>query len=595
MEIPQLKRLNDDKSIIFDLQTILSSEIKFLFGLDTNVFDIEVNRASDSKFGDYTSNIALKVSGELKKKPHEIGIELKDAIFSKMIDGNHSDDIYSKLTAVEVAGPGFLNFYINEKVYFENLLNILEKGIEYGKWEIANGQVMVEFGQPNTHKAITAGHIKSGITGLATCRIYRNLGYEVIQANYFSDIGLNAAKSTWQFMQNGEPEGFDNWPLNQKMEYIANCYAEAHKQFKESPEIADEIKNLNKTIYDKSDAEVFKTYLKLRGISIEQQDEVFAKLGIIFDRQYPESEVAEHGLQLVNENIGKVFIEDQGAIVFPGEKYGMNRWVFRNSLGLPTYSGKDLGLGYKKFEEYPELVFNLTMTSTEQISYFDAVIKALELIDKKFVERYFFKGFGWLLRDGKKMSSKQGNAVGVEDMFGDAYDFSKKKISENKKYSEEESHEITEKVVLAGLKFLFLSREFHMDINYDPNQFLNPDGFSGPYVLYAYVRAKSILREAGEYENNYGEYKYNSDELSLLKMLYQYPFAALNAGKNTSPHIIANYIFELAQEFNKFYKNNKVLVDDNDTKNFRLALTDAAAITLQNGMYLLGIETIEKM
>lgn len=587
-EIPQLLSLKDNKSIRYQIQSELSKALEKVFDAEVSLDQIEVNKTADDKFGDLTTNIALKLSKEVGKTPREVAQMLIDS--KLVIEG---------VTKIEIAGPGFINFFLSRPYFIKTLNKIIEEDEVYGSWGLgANKQVMVEFGQPNTHKAITAGHVKSGITGLSIARIIRNLGHQVIQANYFSDIGLNTAKSTWGFIKLGEPEGFKNWSIAEKMKYVANCYVFASKEFKEHDEVATEIRVINQKIYEKSDPEIYSIYLKLREISIEQQNEVFAKLGVVYDRQFAESETVELGTKLVQDNIGKVFIVDQGAIIFPGEKYNLNRWVFINNQGLPTYSGKDLGLAYKKFMEFPDLTFCLMMTSTEQNSYFAAIIKALELIDEKFKNRYFFKGFGWLLRDHKKMNSKSGNAVGVDDLFNDAYQYAKNKVSGTKEFTQEEVQGIAEKVVLAGLKFLFLSREFHMDINYDPEQFLNPEGFSGPYLLYGYVRAKSILRQAGvelSKEQATLEYKLNNAELKILKLLAEFPLVTLNAGKTLSPHLIANYLFDLTQSFNSFYKDNKVLVNDGTIKSFRLTLTTAVSIVLKNGLYLLGIETIEQM
>lgn len=591
MVIPQLQNLEDKTSINYLIREELREKLQSEFGLEIRVEEIELTKTQDEKFGDLTTNIALKVSKELGKNPREIAEEIVKSI-NQQID----NEIKNSINKIEIAGPGFINFTLSKEYLLKNLEEILEKKENYGKWDLGkNKQVMVEFGQPNTHKAMTAGHIKSGVTGLSVAKIFENLGYDVIQANYYSDIGLNSAKCTWAFMHKGEPADFDSWDLDDKMQYIAECYVFGHKTFKEDEKVAEEIREINKRNYAKEDSEGYRIYIKLRDISKKHQDEVFESLGIKFDREYPESEVSEDGVKIVKENLGKIFVEDKGAIIFEGEKYGLNRWVFINSLGLPTYSGKDLGLAYKKLHEYP-LEFSLVLTSVEQTNYFKAVIKALELIDEKFIGKYFHIGYGWLLRDNKKMSSKSGNGVSVKGLFEDAYKFAREKISESKNFTQEEIKNIVEKVVLAGLKFLFLSREFHIDINYDPKQFMNPEGFSGPYILYSYVRAKSILRQAdGSFEFQISNYELNSDELQLLKLLNQYPQIALGAGKNLSPHFIAFYLFDLAQSFNKFYKENKVLGESEEVENFRLSLVEATSIVLKNGLGLLGIETVEQM
>ena len=594
MLIPQLQKLEDNISLHYKIREELRRLINKIFGLEVELGEVELSKTQDEKFGDLTTNIALKLSKQIGKNPREIA----DALKANLLVVDQEKSVLSELSVknVEIAGPGFLNFYLEEKVFLENLGEVLEKKENYGKWEIGSGKVMVEFGQPNTHKAMTAGHIKSGVTGLSVARIIRNLGFDVIQANYYSDIGLNSAKCTWAFLHKGEPKDFNSWDLEAQMAYINECYVFGHKTFKEDEKVAEEIKAINKANYEKIDSETYQTYIKLRDISKKHQDEVFESLGVKFDREYPESEVAEDGLKIVKENLGKIFVEDQGAIIFEGEKYGLNRWVFTNSLGLPTYSGKDLGLAYKKLHEYP-LEFSLVLTSVEQSNYFAAVIKALELIDEKFIGKYFHIGYGWLLRDNKKMSSKSGNGVSVKGLFDDAYKFAREKISESKNFNEEEIKNITENVVLAGLKFLFLSREFHIDINYDPKQFMNPEGFSGPYILYSYVRAKSILRQSHQINKSINQQivNLNDDELKLLKLLSQFPQITLQAGKSLSPHVIAFYLFELAQGFNKFYKENKVLGVEKEVEAFRLSLVEATSIVLKNGLNLLGIDTVEAM
>jgi arginyl-tRNA synthetase len=591
MVIKQLIDLNDSESILYSLKKTISTILKDKFNFVIDLNQVEVTKTQDPKFGDITCNIALKISKEIGKNPREIA--------EVILNGLGGEFLPAIFAEAKIAGLGFLNLTYSNKSLFQNLEEIISKNFSYGRWKLAKGKVMVEFGQPNTHKAMTAGHIKSGVSGLSVSRILENLGYKVIQANYYSDIGLNSAKCTWAYAKNGEPEDFNNWSIEEKMQYIAKCYVQGNKAYKDDEKAAEEIKKINKNNYEGIKSEHYNIYLKLRDISILHQEEIFNKLGIRFDIQYPESLVSKEGTEIVRKNIGKVFIEDQGAIIFPGEKYNLNRWVFISNQGLPTYSGKDLGLAYRKLKEF-DLQFSLVLTSVEQTNYFNAVIKALELIDKKFENKYYHLGYGWLLRENKKMSSKLGNGVGISELFEDAYKFSREKISAEKKLDEEKIKNIVEKVVLAGLKFLFLSREFHIDINYDPKQFLNPEGFSGPYVLYAYVRAKSILRQS-DLEKPFAKIidpdsvELTNEEITILRLLMQYPQITLQAGKTISPHLIAFYLFELAQSFNKFYKENKVLVDDENTRMLRLKIVEATSIVLKNGLNLLGIETIEEM
>ena len=606
MDIPQLKSLNDKKTIVYKLQCTLANEILNLFSINLNPFDIEVTRTVEAKFGDYTSNIALKITGELHKNPREIATALATAIQnnlnSETMPAAEERLCYGFIKNIEVAGPGFINFHLNEHYFLKNLQRVLQENENYGRWEIGQGRVMVEFGQPNTHKAFHVGHLKSAITGLGVVRLFENLGFNVIKANFYGDVGMHVAKCVWGYIQKSKDDSFKSQIENEKdphlrMKLLDSCYVYASKEFKENPDSEKEIREINKKIYAKNDTEIMKNYLLTLEWSLAHLNSIFAELGVVYDRQYPESEVYQIGIQKVNENLDKIFIKDDGALILPGEKYGVDRWVFVTKEGNPTYSAKDYGLAIKKFEEYPDLSISAYTTSVEQISYFKGVFKAIELSDNRFIGKLLHIPFGWMLReDKKKFSSRLGQTIKGIDVLNEAKDYSLKKISENKSYQKEEAEEIARKISIAGLKFLILSHEIHRDLTYDPKKFLNPEGFSGPYILYSYVRAKSILREANsEIKNIDSEYQINNDELEVIKLISQFEQVTLRAGKNIAPHLIANYIFDLAQSFNKFYKNNKVLVDDEKIKNFRLALTKAVSIVLANGMYLLGIDTIEQM
>jgi arginyl-tRNA synthetase len=583
--VEQLQKLKDNKTIIFQLQQLIKEIVESTLGIAIEPDFVEVSPTQDAKFGDYTSNIGLKLAKIAGKNPRELGQMLAEKLESDFI------------AKAEVAGPGFVNMTLNKHFYAGQLNTILTDGETYGKWDLENAQVMIEFGQPNTHKAFHVGHLKSAISGLALANLVKNLGLEVIQANFYGDVGMHVAKSVWGFMQQGKPEGFEAWDPHAKMKYIDQCYVYGAKQFKEDPNAEAEIREINKKIYSKTDDAVNMVYLQTRQWSIEHQTETFKSLGVVYDRQYPESEIEKHAVEIVNKYNGEIFIEDQGAIIFPGENYDLSRWVFLTGERIPTYEAKDLALAYKKFEEFPQLSLSIITTSVEQVAHFKAVIKVLELIDTKFTGKYLHVPFGWMLRsDGKKFSSRMGDTIKGIDILNEARDYALQKISEGKKYTEEDAALISEKVAVAGLKFLVLSHELHKDFRYDPEQFINPEGFSGPYLLYGYVRAKSILRQAGEIAiTSVDENQLNDAEISLMRLLSKYPSVTLSAGKTLSPHIVCSYLFELTQQFNQYYRENKVLVEEESVKHTRLALVKAVATVLGNGLHLLGIDTIEQM
>ncbi|MDZ7611361.1 MAG: arginine--tRNA ligase [Candidatus Moranbacteria bacterium] len=551
--------------------------------------DIEASRPP-AGFGDYSTNVALSLAKTAKKSPLETAEDLAEQIRKSEKSG-----YFEK---IEAASPGFINFHLSEQALEEVAKDILGKKEFFGMSNLGGGsQAMVEFGQPNTHKAITVGHLKSAISGFSVVKLLEALGYKVIKANYFGDIGMHVAKTTWAMMKKELPKEFEDRESGEKMKLIDEAYVEGANAFKENPAAQEEIRKINKDIYDQKDNENYRWYKKIREWSLEHQAEVFKELGVEYDRQYPESEVFEEAIDIVKKYQGEIFEESEGAVIFNGKKEGLNNWVFLTGEGNPTYSAKDLALALKKFSEY-ELEFSIVTTSVEQTDYFKAIIRVLEKIDKKFQGRYRHIPFGWLLKGNKKTSSRMGETAKCIDVIKEAKELAREKISVEKDYSLEEKEEIIEKVALAGLKFLILSREFHKDINYDPNDFIKLSGFSGPFILYSYVRTKSVLGKVGSGDSG-GEVHLNlvkNEERELAGALAAYPDIAEKAGTEIAPHLVCNYLYDLGQKFNAFYEVCPIQKADTEAlKNSRLALVKSSGQIFKNGLGLLGIETLEKM
>jgi arginyl-tRNA synthetase len=223
------------------------------------------------------------------------------------------------------------------------------------------------------------------------------------------------------------------------------------------------------------------------------------------------------------------------------------------------------------------------------------VISCLEKIRPDLKGRYKHVPFGWLLRNNKKTSSRMGDSIKGMDILQEAIDLAATKIQSGKDYSEDIKQSIAAKVGIAGLRFLILSHEFHKDINYDPDQFISLEGFSGPYIMYAYSRARSILRQA-ELASEFNNKLDSRVEQELLRLLARYPEVAMQAAEQTAPHLVCVYLYDLAQKFNQFYKESPVLnATDENLKQSRLRLTSAAAQVLAAGLALLGIEVVENM
>ena len=261
---------------------------------------------------------------------------------------------------IEFVKPRFINFYLSKEFFRKNLGEIIEKGESFGKVEHAKGlKVMVEHTQLNPFKVFHIGHLMPNVIGSTLARIFEWNGAEVKQANYQGDKGLHVAKAVWAMMK-GEKE---------------DPYAFGSKAYEENPEAKKEIEELNKKIYDKSDEVVNKVYDEGRAESLKYFEKIYERLGTKFDYSFFESETAEIGKKIVEENLGKVFEESEGAVVFHAEKYNpvLHTRVFINSQGLPTYEAKDLGNAKNKYDHYP-YTYSIVVTANEIKDYFRVVL-----------------------------------------------------------------------------------------------------------------------------------------------------------------------------------------------------------------------------
>ena len=350
---------------------------------------------------------------------------------------------------------------------------------------------------------------------------------------------------------------------------------------------------INKQIYAKDPA-VYSIYQETRGWSLEYFDSIYKRVGTHYDRLYFESETYESGKKNVLEGLKKgIFEESDGAIIFPGEKYGLHTRVFITKEGNATYEGKDMGLAPLQHKEYhPDLI--LHVLGPEQYSYTRVMFKALDLLFPQDAHKQFHKVYGWVKLKHGKMSSRTGQVVLGEWLLDEAkrsiYEILKQSKSE---YTKSEQDEIAEKGAVAAVKYAFLKVSTNQEIAFDLKESVAFDGDSGPYLLYSYARCRSVLRKAGIAASAASPglaMTLNPEEKNLARLIWFFPEIVAQAASDLSPNVLCTYLFNLAQTFNLFYQKHPII-----GKPHRLALTAATAQVLKNGLYLLGIGTVERM
>ncbi len=519
--------------------------------------------------GDYSTNVAMVHAKELSMKPFDLAEEIKNKI--------NSDGV-----KVEVAQPGFINFFFDKKYFGENVSKIIEQGGEFGKNESLKGQkTIIEYTDPNPFKEFHIGHLMPNVTGESIARILDANGAEVKRANYQGDVGLHVAKAVWAIKNHNKP--------------LLEAYAFGHKAYDEDEKAKQEIIYINKKIYDKSDTEINDIYEDGRKKSLLYFEVMYEKLGTKFDYYFFESEVAEFGKETVEKNIGSVFEKSDGAVVFKGENYDkkLHTRVFVNNEGLPTYEAKELGLSKIKFDTYP-YDKSIIITGNEINEYFKVLFKSMSFVFPELASKTQHVSHGMLRLPEGKMSSRTGNIISAESLI----DQVKEKVLEKMKdaeLSQEEKNETVYSVSTGAIKYSILHQAIGGDIVFDFDKSISFEGDSGPYLQYSAVRAHSILKKAEGVVSVSKNIPENWETTNIERLLERFPDIVARAGSEYAPHYIATYLIELAGEFNSFYAHHKIIDEADVSSSYRLAVTQAFYQVMISGLNLLGIKVPEKM
>jgi arginyl-tRNA synthetase len=563
-----------------------------------------VEHPEDLTNGDYSTNVAMVYAKKLGLKSKD----LAEKIVATLKDSTRQDLV--GISEIQVAGPGFINFYLSREFFAESINEILKKEENWGKNEILSGKkVMVEYTQPNPFKPFHIGHLMSNTIGESISRIVEFSGAKTIRANYQGDVGPHVAKALYQLLKDFDTtKSFmtKDVGIGEKAKYIGESYVIGSNLYDTDEEIKKEIDEINRKVYDKSDKKINEIYEWGRKTTLDAFEEIYKLLGTKFDYYFFESEMAKIGEKIVRENTIKtkgqesdrgIFVESNGAVVFHAEEYDpkLHTRVFINSQGLPTYETKEIGLTMTKFEkENPDI--SMMTTAIEQAEYMKVVQKAISLMHPDLEKKMKHVTHGMMrLADGK-MSSRKGNVVTGESLIVDSMNIVLNKMKE-RDIEEKERIEISKKVGVSALKYSILKSSLGSDIVYDFEKSISFEGDSGPYLQYTAVRALSILRKAEEFDLETRNYSLepNPTIMNLEKKLYIFPEVIEKSYNFLEPHHIATYLTELASEFNSFYANTQILVDDNKYMTYHINLVKAFYQTMKNGLWLLGIEIPKKM
>lgn len=519
---------------------------------------------------------------------------------SKNSSGNPKDaaeKLKKKLTLpsfvekVEAAGP-YLNFFIDKKILSKEIIVTVRK--QKNKYGQANSKktIVVEYCGPNTNKPLHLGHVRNMALGNSICRILSFAGNKIHPVNIINDRGIHICQSMAAYQKWGK----EKKPDKKGDHFVGDYYVQFAKKLKEDPSLKDEAQELLFQ-WEMKDKEVRTLWKKMNTWVLKGFAETYKRFGISFEKEYFESELYEKGKEVVFEGLKKkIFIKDDNkSIIAELEKFGLPNKVLLRADGTSVYITQDMYLAEDRYNDFSfdKMIY---VVASEQKTHFQQLFKILELLKRPFARNLYHLSYGLVNLPTGRMKSREGTVVDADDIMNETSGLALNEVnSRYPKISAKEKKERSEFIALGALKFFMLKNDAVRDMVYNPEESLSFEGETGPYVQYTHARACSILRK----EKVAGTINYNllqeQQEKAVTLLLEKFPSIIMQAAELYKPSLICHYLIELSQAFNEFYHSCKVISEDAQLQNARLALVDATRIVLENGLGVLGIHAPERM
>ncbi len=561
---------------------------------------IIVSQLQMPEFGDYSTPIAMRLGKKLNKNPFDIAESIASEI--------QKDDFIDKVSVVK---PGFINIWITKSTLFQNLKNIIELKEEYGKLQNTQKKTfLIEHTSPNPNKAMHLGHLRNNVTGMAIANIWEWEGIKVIRDSVDNNRGIAIAKLMWGYLKfarksENTPIDINYWYLNQNEWYtpqdqmispdifVDRLYVKGSEDCKDE-EVEKKVRQMviDWENEDKVNMELWKKVLQY---TYEGQNKTLSRLGNRWDVIWRESNHYKLGKKIVEEGLKKGIFKklQDGAILSNLEKYGLTDTILIKSDGTSLYITQDIALTKLKVEKYhPDKIF-WTIGPEQSLALRQLFAICDELgIGKQNMFEHISYGLMTLKNKGK-ISSREGNVIYIDNLIDEV----KNKIIgllDKDKMDVEKTAEI---LAVGAVKYSILKVGRNTDIAFDIDESISIDGDSGIYIIYTYVRCKSVLEKYAKKlpDINFLEIGATEEELSILRLLHKFTDSVISSAVVLSPNLICSYLFDLAQKFNAFYQKNNILNSEKSVQEFRVLLTFAVSQVIKNGLSILGIQTVDKM
>jgi len=546
---------------------------------------ILVEQPKEERHGDYATNIAIIIAKHCRENPLKIANLLSDKL-------KKAKKLFSR---VETASPGFINFFLSQKILLFELKEILRKKDKYGQSKIGKGKtIIIDYSSVNIAKPFSVGHLRSTLIGQAIYNLYKFLGYKTIGDNHLGDWGTQFGKLICAVKKWGNEKEIAKNPIKN----LVALYIKFHQEAEKNPALEEEGRRWFKKL-EEGDKEAKRLWKKCVKWSLKEFNNLYKILEIKIDMSLGESFYRPMLESVIKESLKKkVAVKSQGAVIIPFPKEILPPLMIRKSDGATLYSTRDLAaIKYrrKKYKPY-KIIYEV---GAEQTLYFKQLFWAAELLGWGKREDYVHIAHGMMRLPTGRMRTRKGETILLEDLLKEAFEKAIKIVEEkNPGIKTRNKEEVAKIIGIGAIKYNNLSRKPLTDIIFKWDEALNLEGNSGPYLQYSYVRAKSIIKKSKIKTIKFNKkWSFKEEkEVRLLKRLIRFPEVVEQAAKSYSPNLVCNYIFELAQDFNSFYESVPVLKEqDKNCRMARLALVESTAQVIKNGLNILGIKTLEEM
>jgi len=586
----------------------VAAAIASLYGQTVEPSQVQVQLTRSEFEGDQTVMVFpfLRIS---KKSPEVTGAEIGDFLVANV----------KEVSSYNVV-KGFLNLVIANE-YWMDQLNAAIVDQHYGFVPVTDQSemVMIEYSSPNTNKPLHLGHIRNNLLGYSLSEVMKANGYKVVKTNIVNDRGVHICKSmvAWMNFGNGEtPEThgkkgdhlvgeyyvkFDQQYKSEIADLVAQGRSEEQAR-EEAPSIVATREMLIK--WEANDPEVRGLWKTMNSWVYAGFDETYKTLGVDFDKIYYESDTYTIGRDEVLRGVKEgIFQQESDSSVWANlEKEGLDKKILLRSDGTSVYITQDIGTAQLRYRDYP-IDHMIYVVGNEQIYHFQVLSLLLDKLGYKWGKDLYHFSYGMVELPNGRMKSREGTVVDADDLVAGMVDVARAVSMELGKlegYSEAEKEHIYHIVALGALKYFILKVDPKKTMTFNPEESIDFNGNTGPFIQYTYARIQSILRKAKETGINIPEKAetstLNDKERSLLKSISLFPEVVKEAGSAHSPAVVANYVYDLVKEFNSFYHDHSILNEpDLAIRDFRLAVAQTTGKIIKNGFSLLGIQVPERM